>query len=207
MEMMPAGTLLLAGKASDILRTMARDANIKLIDYYDAEEVQIKNAVPTAEGAIGIAMRELPITLYGSHCTILGYGRIGQRLSDMLRALGAHVTVVARSESALCRAETTGCTVQHIDDFSSAPGNPDILFNTIPAPVLTVETLRALPHRTRIIELASAPGCMNADALKECRQKVIRAPSLPGRVAPYSAGKILYETIVKILQNEGVTAQ
>ena len=85
MQILPKGVLLLAGRPGDVLRSMARDENVRLIDYYDLEEVQIKNAVPTVEGAIAIAMRELPITLFEARCTILGYGRIGKRLLHYVR--------------------------------------------------------------------------------------------------------------------------
>ena len=37
-EMLTPGTLLLAGKPNEVLKSMARDANVKLIDYYDCEE-------------------------------------------------------------------------------------------------------------------------------------------------------------------------
>ena len=47
MQILPKGVLLLAGRPGDVLRSMAPDENVRLIDYYDLEEVQIKNAVPT----------------------------------------------------------------------------------------------------------------------------------------------------------------
>ncbi len=205
MEMLQPGTLLLAGKPNDVLRTMARDANIKLIDYYDCEEVQIKNAIPTVEGAIALAMEGMPITLHGASVTVLGYGRIGHRLAYVLHALGAHVTVAARSYKDLTWAKTAGYTALNLNAFLSEPGCPDVLFNTIPAPILTAEVLAILPPSALLIELASAPGGIDPTAVRTARQKIIRATSLPGLVAPYSAGKILFETIQRILGEEGVT--
>ncbi len=204
MEMLPPGTLLLAGMPGDVLRTMARDANIKLIDYYDCEEVQIKNAIPTAEGAIALAMEAMPITLYSASAVVLGYGRIGRRLAAVLHALGANVTVAARSLRDLTLAETAGYTALPLHDFLINPGTPDVLFNTIPAPILTAEVLCALPPSALLIELASQPGGIDPAAARTAPQKIIRAPSLPGRMAPYSAGKILFETIRRILTEEGV---
>ena len=204
LESMPAGALLLAGKPPEVLRSMARNAHIQLIDYYDSEEVQLKNAVPTAEGAVAIAMAELPITLYGASCTVLGYGRIGRRLSDVLYALGARVTVAARSERDLNFAQISGCRASPIPEFLQCPGDTDVIFNTIPIPLIGADTLEKLPPKTLFIELASAPGGICPDALKDCRQKIIRAPSLPGKVAPHSAGEILADSILKILKKEGV---
>lgn len=49
-------------------------------DYLQREELAIANSVPTAEGAIQLAMEELPITISGARCLITGYGRVGQAL-------------------------------------------------------------------------------------------------------------------------------
>ncbi|MCM1472521.1 MAG: hypothetical protein NC040_00580, partial [Muribaculaceae bacterium] len=39
--------------------------NHEIIDYMECEDLSLKNAVPTAEGAIEIALNELPVTLNG----------------------------------------------------------------------------------------------------------------------------------------------
>ena len=39
----------------------------------------IPNAVPTAEGAIEIAIAETPFTIHGSKSLVLGYGKIGKK--------------------------------------------------------------------------------------------------------------------------------
>ena len=206
MEIIPKNALLLAGMPGDVLRCMARDNNIRLIDYYDSEEVQINNAVPTAEGALSIAMQELPITLFQSHCTVLGYGRIGKRLAHILTGLGAEVSVVARSEKDLALAHISGCHACPLAEYLRAPLPADVIFNTVPAPILTLDVLRTLPPAIPIIELASAPGCMDARTQKQCTQKLLRAPSLPGRMTPCTAGRILFESIDKILRREGVSS-
>jgi len=205
MEMVEKDTLLLAGKPGEVLRSMARNSNIRLLDYYDNEGVQIKNAVPTAEGALALAMEKLPFTIFDSACTVLGYGRIGQRLSSVLHALGARVTVAARSERDLCNARIHGCTARLLQDFLISPGKPDVLFNTIPVPLITENVLRALPENTLILDLASLPGGIDPSASVKDDYRIMRAASLPGWAAPYTAGRILYETIEDILCTEGIT--
>jgi len=204
LSMLNDGMLLLAGKPGEVLRSMARNANVRLIDYYDDEALQIKNAIPTAEGAIALAMNELPVTLFGTSCCILGYGRIGKRLSEILRALGAKVKVAARSERDLCYAALSGCEVQEIHDFLKSPGQVQVLFNTIPVQLIGKEVLCKLKDNTLLIELASAPGGFVPEALKQCGCRFIRAASLPGKVAACTAGRILFETIDKILEREGI---
>lgn len=38
----------------------------------------VANAVPTAEGAVQVAMEELPFTLHSARVLILGFGRVGK---------------------------------------------------------------------------------------------------------------------------------
>jgi dipicolinate synthase subunit A len=204
MEMVPHGVPLLAGRPGDVLRTMARDAGLRLIDYYEREEVQIRNSVPTAEGALALAMRELPVTVFGAPCTVLGYGRVGRRLSEILRALGAQVTVAARSLRDLSWAAVSGCRVRPLPEYLRQPDACAVLFNTIPTPVVDEECMDRLPPDALCIELASSPGGFTPQALKNSRQRILRAPSLPGAVAPDSAGRILGEAIARILEEEGV---
>ncbi len=72
------------------------------------EELAVANAVPTAEGAIQIALEELPITLHGARALVIGYGRLGKALAQRLDGLGARVTVAARSWEALAWAQSRG---------------------------------------------------------------------------------------------------
>ena len=53
-------------------------------DYFKSEEVEIANAVPTAEGAIELAIKETDITLSSATVLITGFGRITKILSKTL---------------------------------------------------------------------------------------------------------------------------
>ena len=68
---------------------MAQECGVRLLDYFAREELTVANAVPTAEGAIQVAMEELPITLHGAQVLVVGFGRIGQATALRLAALGA----------------------------------------------------------------------------------------------------------------------
>ena len=175
----------------------------KHIDYSNREEFLIKNAVPTAEGAIEIALRELNTTLNGANTLVVGYGRIGKYLSEILKGLNCTVSVIARKESSRASAE--------ISHFSSYPTgntdaykNADIVFNTVPVTVIGEKELSALRPSTKIIDLASLPGGVDEDSARAHNIQIIRALALPGKVAPSTAGKIIFETAINILRERGV---
>lgn len=169
-------------------------------DYFRREELAIRNAVSTAEGAIQIAMEETPFTLWGSRCLVTGYGRIGRLLARDLAALGAKVTAEARKISDLAWIEAEGYTALPLRDMEHSLGSFDIIFNTVPHRIFNRPQLERLSKDTLIIDLASKPGGVDFTAASELGLHVIWALSLPGRVAPSSSGIIILDTIMNIIR-------
>lgn len=169
-----------------------------IIDYFKCEKVQMKNALPTAEGAIQVAMQNTDITIKGSKCGVFGYGRIGKVLADVLKKLGADVTVFARKEKDLALADVFGYNVENIY-FKSNLSDFDIIFNTVPETVLDSNALGMTKKDVLLIELASKPYGIDLEAAEKLGRKCIVASGLPGKVAPKTAGKILYDVIMDIL--------
>lgn len=175
----------------------------KCIDYYQREELMIKNAVPTAEGAIEIAMAETGITLCKSKCLVVGFGRIGKVLSKMLKSLGADTYVSARKHSDLAWIDVYGYNAIHNNSIIDDVNNFDIIFNTVPSMIFKEDILKRINPECVIIDLASKPGGIDFEKASDLGLKVIWALSLPGKVAPITSGKIIKDTIVNIFLEEG----
>lgn len=196
--------LVLGGQIQPNLQKALEENSIAYRDYLKREELSVRNAIPTAEGAIEIAMSETLITIHGSKCLVLGYGRIGKILSKMLSGLGAQTFVEARKYADLAMIEGHGCEPLPIDSLPNCIGEFDIIFNTIPAMILNGSLLRCVKKDALIIDLASKPGGVDFDAAKEIGVKVIWALSLPGKVAPVTSGMIIKDTITNIINEMGV---
>ena len=194
--------LVLGGRVSREIKEIYKPVDI--IDYYNREELMIKNAVPTAEGAIEIAMAETPHTIKKSKCLIIGYGRIGKVLSRELYDLGADVTVSARKHSDLAWIDVNGYKSVHNNNIIDFAKEYDIIFNTAPALILNEEILKKINPDCVLIDLASKPGGIDFEKAQDLGLKVIWALSLPGKVAPITSGKIIKDTIMNILEEEGV---
>lgn len=178
--------------------------NILSFDYGKREELTIENIIPTVEGALSIAIEETPFTLHKSKILVCGFGRIGKLLSKSLHALGADVTVSARKLEDLSWIDCMGYNKIHTKNINEAINEYDIIFNTIPYPVIDEECLKRVKKNSVIIDLASNPGGVDFKYAKLLDIKVIRALSLPGKVAPETAGKIIKKTITNILTELGV---
>ncbi len=174
-------------------------AGENIYDYSKTAGFAAENAVPTAEGAIELAMREYEGTLNGSDCLVAGSGRIARVLCSMLKGIGARVTAAARNadERVLFRAE--GMRAVGTADIS---GRYDIIFNTVPVMLFGRDTLERLEGLPLIIDLASAPFGVDTEAAQALGLRALRALSLPGRAAPKKAGIIIKNAVYQLLGEE-----
>lgn len=195
--------IVLAGRVPEQMCLDAVEKGIELVDYMEREEFAVLNAVPTAEGAIDIALQELPITLYQSTCMVVGYGRIAKVLVKLLLAFGAKVRVVARKHSDLAWSGIAGAEPVHVVELDDNLRDVDVLFNTVPAMLLDESKLEKLSRTCLVIDLASKPGGVDFETAKRLGLKVIWALSLPGKAAPFSAGEIILRTVRNILAERG----
>ena len=194
--------LILGGKITKEINNMCY--NSKIIDYSNREELMIKNAIATAEGALEIALSETAHTIWNSKCIITGFGRIGKVLSRMLKNMGADVYVAARKHQDLAWIETNGYHPVLYKDLKDVLKNADIIFNTVPSLIFDNNVLKSINQTSPIIDLASKPGGVDFETAKDLGLNVIWALSLPGKVAPITSGKIIHDTIINIFNEEGV---
>lgn len=185
------GSFLLGGMIPPSIRRYAAEQGIEVCDYYDSEQLQIKNAVPTAEGAIAACMETLPVTVSGMRAAVFGYGRVGRTLAGKLMALGADVFAAARSQKDLAWAECDGCIPVPLAEYRNLPVRCDAVFNTVPQRIFDRELLSLMPKDTVIFELASRNAGVDMQAAEEMGIRVIPLPSLPGKTAPVTAGEII----------------
>lgn len=161
--------------------------------YARREEYQIAIARLTAEGAIALLRPETGLS--GAHILLLGYGRIARLLARELQKAGALVTAAARSGEQRAWAEAEGIEALPLDALSGVLDRFDVIIGTIPAPVLTEPLLALVRKDALLLELASAPGGIDAAAAHERGLRYIRAPGLPAKYAPERAAVILRNAV------------
>ena len=166
--------------------------------YARREEYQIAIARLTAEGAIALLRPETGLS--GAHILLLGYGRIARLLARELQKAGALVTAAARSGEQRAWAEAESIEALPLDALSGALDRFDVIIGTIPAPVLPRALLQQLPGGALIIDLASLPGGTDFAAAEELGLHAEHALALPGRCAPQTAGALIAQTVLAILE-------
>lgn len=182
----PGVTIICYGLAQSIKeRIIERGARV-----YDAgvdEDFLGGNAELTALAALGILLGSEVRAPMDISFGIVGYGRIGKRLTRMLLFLGARVRVYTSNPKT--RLELCECGLEASEsEPGTSLGDIDILVNTAPAVIF--DTGREEFKTLRVIDLASGdnfPGLACVESY----------PSVPAKMFPESAGGLLGECAVK----------
>ena len=173
--------------------------NKNSVDYGSFDSYALLNSVPTAEGALKIAIENTPYTLWKSRVLVIGYGRVGKILSDRLKSLGCDVTVSARKPADHALLDALGFKYINTGHLNLKPLEYDIIFNTVDVKVIDDITLKSTTADL-MIDLSTYGG-FSLSAAEEYGIKAIKAPGLPGKVAPKTAAEILCKTVTHIINS------
>ncbi len=194
------GKRFIAGNIKTELIEEMKQKNIDVIDLLTREELVVLNTISTAEGAIQIAMEETIKTIYGSKILVLGYGKVGKILANMLKGIGANVYCEARKNVDLAWIKAYGYVPIHLSELEKYLSEFDIIINTIPTLILDKQRLERVKKECLIIDLASNPGGVDKGEAKKMGIKTIWALSLPGKVAPLTSAEFIKDTIYNVLK-------
>lgn len=191
------------GIASRYLLDIAAVHGIQVVSLMDLDCIALPNAVPTAEGALAVAVEESPFTVRDCRIVVLGYGRVGKSVANLFRAIGAKVYLVSRDEGEMREALSNNFDIRGFSGLSRVIPRAEIIINTVPALVLTDDLLALVGENSIIIDLASKPGGVDFAAAERRQVRAFHCLSLPGKWAPLSAGKIIARGIMDLLEGDG----
>ena len=190
------GKTVIMGKAETLACV-----NCKVYDLLERGNFAEANALPSAEGAVKVAIESFEGTISGSKILVIGYGRIGKCLSRMLRALNAEVTVATRSAQKAVSVSKDGNKSVNTSEIRSIKGF-DIIFNTADALVIDGEILKNSDNSALIIDLASASGGVDFKTAEGLGFRTVHALGLPGKYSPKAAGEIISDAVLTIIKEE-----
>lgn len=191
-----------AGMISRGVKSKLEKKNIKVFDFFEREDVTVMNTIPTAQGILKTMIDNIEYTVHSSRCAVFGYGRVARVTANVLKSIGADVTVCARKSGDLSSAEISGMQSCYISDFHKIAHEYNIIINTVPSVVIDRKILNNVRADCLIIDVASAPFGTDFAAAYELGLNAMQCSSLPGKVAPKTAGKIIADGILNIIKEE-----
>ena len=169
----------------------------RIVDLWRDEALLRENARLTAEGAVSAAMQASRRSLRGQRCVVIGWGRIGSALAELLVALGVRVTVASRTAAHRHRAIERGAEALPMERLGEVLPGADIVFSTPPVPVLGRDLLARVRPGALVIDLASPPYGVDLHAAWALGLRAWREPGLPGRYCPESAAGALLDALLR----------
>ncbi len=115
------GAFALGGRLSAQAVEIARQAGVELADYFARPELAVYNAIPTAEGCIGILLQQRTRTLWGAEVLVLGFGRWGRHWPCGCRRWGPGDRCARRAEQRAL-AESLGLRAARCRSGRAGPG-------------------------------------------------------------------------------------
>ena len=194
------GQLLIGGALREETVTAALRGGLRVADLLRQPALAVGNAALTAEGAIGRLIEHSERALWSGRALVLGWGRIGRILALRLSALGAAVTVAARSARDRAMAEALGCAAADYAGLDGILGDFDFIVNTVPARVLTEGMLCLIRPDALLLELASPPGGFDRTLAQNIGLHAVAAPGLPGETAPEAAALLLRQAVYAAIE-------
>ena len=160
-----------------------------IMDLLADERYLARNAAITADCAIRVAAPLLKSVFPETPTLVIGWGRIGKCLAQLLKAMDVPVTVAARKEKDRAALLSLGYSAMDLRGDLKAFR---LIFNTVPEVVFPDEIEES--RDCVKIDLASRKGLSG--------EGVVAAKGLPGLLAPESSGKLIARTILRIMKEE-----
>ena len=189
-----------AGVISPVWKQRFEDAGVTYYDLMEDAAVVHRNARITAEATVAEILKYSAYSIYGQKIIVCGYGRCGKSVADLLAAMGAKVTILARSAKARQMARGNG---HEAVDFSYGPEEvygARTIVNTVPAQVIREPMIQEMHKDTVIIDIASRPGGVDLVAAERQEIKVVAALGLPGIYTTKSSAKVFADAVISQMQ-------
>jgi dipicolinate synthase subunit A len=192
---------IVLGRASSSLLALANAVPTSVYQTKDDEALRVRVATSAAEGLLALLVGRTDQVLRDQRILVLGYGATGAALADRLVLLGARVTVAARREESLARAEQQGAMIMPFDDRAAAMADATVVVNTVPSTSsMPLAVLKELDG-CLVIDIASPPGGTDHPAAQAAGCPVTWIRGVAGERAPRTAGELQYRFVRRVIDS------
>jgi dipicolinate synthase subunit A len=192
---------IVLGRATPSLLALAVAVPTTVYQSKDDEALRVRVATSAAEGLLALLVGRTDQVLREQRILVLGYGATGSAVADRLVLLGARVTVAARREESLARAEQRGALTVAFDDRAAAMADATVIVNTVPSTAsMPLAVLKELDG-CLVIDIASPPGGTDHPAAQAAGCPVTWIRGVAGERAPRTAGELQYRYVRRVIDS------
>ena len=197
-DKIPVGSMVFCTDCccDEVRRKLKKERSVKIFNYFDDEQLAVRNAMLTAEGALAAVITGTDKSLADLNVLVLGGGRVGKCTARILQTNGCKISIATRRNDEHVLAPLFADFVYSFEEVDRIIHGFDAVINTIPSKILKKERLAMLKKNCFVLDLASKPGGIDTDAAGELGVNVMIYLGVPGKVAPKSAAEILLDSVL-----------
>lgn len=186
--------IVFGGNIPNDVKDLLSSKNISCFDINTFDSLKYANGYLTSEGLLKDIVESTPFSISHSNILVVGYGKCGAPICRHLNALGANIFVYNRSYERQVMAISDGFTL--IKDVNLINLNDyDIIINTIPKNIFTNQSFEKISKEVFVFEISKSSIGSTLLELKNKNIHYKNCPGIPGKTAPLSAAKIIFDTI------------
>ena len=190
---------VVCGKVSEEVLKIFNSKKIKYFNLMSDEDFVLKNAILTAEGTLADIILNTNKSIFDCKILILGSGRVAKAVAVLLSKLGLNFDMTMRDNFKLLESQLVCTNIVEWKDYKSKLKNYDIVINTIPVQLFEESDSQKFKAGSALFELASIK-CLQG--FEPEHFKYVFCPALPSKYTPESAGKLIYQYLLKNIKGE-----
>lgn len=197
--MLTPSHILVGGNLPEPVITYCIHHGIKYYDVMTSDDFVQKNARLTAEGLLIPLLSHTTFSIYDCKTLLIGYGRCGKEIADILRFFVRELYIYDTSQPAVKSAKAKHFSVISANELMDRNHNVhqiNTIINTAPVNPFNDRIWRSFPEDCVILNIASFPLSIPFPL----SEQVIPCPGIPGSYAPKTAGSIFAKEICNHFQ-------
>lgn len=189
--------ILISGMIPDKYEKILKENKNYVVDLLKNEDYIIFNAKITVEGIIKYLIENTKTSLFNSKILVLGYGRIGKILCNVLKSFTENIYCVtySKEETEIARANTINVILE--EDLEKFLKNFEIIINTVPKIILDSKKLNMLYKEAFVLDVASKPGGIDQDFAQKNKINYMWKLGIPSEISPIECAKKIQNEIYK----------
>lgn len=169
-----------------------------VLDLLQDESYVISNAKITVEGIIKYLIENTKTSIFNSKILVIGYGRIGKILCNVLKNFTENIYCVSNFEEEIELIKANAINAILYKNLNNYLEKFEIIVNTVPKLILDNKRLKLINKEVFILDIASKPGGIDREFATKNNINYIWKLGIPAEISPIACAKKIRDMIYKI---------
>ena len=188
-------SFLISGMIPKEFEDIIKNNNNNVLDLLKDESYVIANAKITVEGIIKYLIENTKTSIFNSKILIIGYGRIGKILCNVLKNFTENIYCVSNRNDEIELMKANAIKSISYEELDKYLKEFEIIVNTVPKLILNNKKIMKLNKEVFVLDIASKPGGIDHDFAAKNNINCLWKLGIPSEISPIECAKIIKKFI------------